>query len=198
MTANERTWARRGALYDLFEASELRRGPHKSRLFARAAGRTLLVAVGTGTDLPYLPAVEIVAIDHSPAMLARARKRLRDAPARVRLLCADAAVLPFPDLSFETVITSCTMCSLPDVPRALAELRRVLVPAGRLLMFEHVRSRNWSLGIVLDIMSMWTRRSGTDMSRDTIRAVKHAGFAVRRIDSVFLDVILAIEAERPR
>lgn len=198
VSTNHGTWARRSTLYDLFEASELRRGPYKRRLFARATGQTLLVAVGTGTDLPYLPAVDAVGVDYSPAMLTRARRRVGEGPARVRLLCADAAALPFPDRAFETVITSCTMCSLPDVSEALSELRRVLVPGGRLLMFEHVRSRNWALGLVLDTMTLWSRRSGTHMNRDTITAVKRAGFAVRHIDSVFLDVIIAVDAERPR
>ena len=197
MTANRGSWARRSALYDLFEASERRRGPHKRRLFARATSPTLVIAVGTGADLPYLPPVDAVGVDRSSAMLGRARRRLGEGPARVRLLCADAAAVPFPDGSFATVVTSCTMCSLPDVPQALSELRRVLVPGGRLLMFEHVRSRNWALGLVLDTTTLWNRWSGTEMNRHTIQAVKRAGFAVRRIESVFLDVIIAIEAERP-
>lgn len=64
-------------------------------------------------------------------------------------------------------------------------------------MFEHARSAQPILAAVLDAMSLWSRRRGTDMSRETVRCVIEAGFNIDRIESVFLDIILAIEASRP-
>lgn len=187
-------WARRSVLYDLIEASDLRRGAAKRRLFSAASGRTLLVAVGTGLDLRHFPAGRVVGVDISLDMLRRASARVSRSPADVSLVGADAERLPFADHVFDTVVTSCTLCSVPRPARALAEIRRVLSPAGRLLLFEHVRSRDPLVGLALDVMTLWSRRGGTSMNRDTVTLVERAGFDIVRLDCVFLDVILAAEA----
>lgn len=90
---------------------------------------------------------------------------------------------------------ACTPCSVPAPDAALAEARPVLAPGGRLLMFEHVRSRHWVLGLVLDVMTLWTQRTGTAMNRDAVAAARRAGFVIRRVESAFLDIIPAVEAE---
>lgn len=187
-------WARRSRLYDLVEGSDLRRGAFKKRLFSRITGRTLLVAVGTGLDLRHLPPASVVGVDVSRDMLERARPRAKRAAASVHLLAADAQRRPFPAAVFETVVTSCTLCSVPDPFMALAEIRRVLSPAGRLYMFEHVRSRDPLVGLTLDIMTLWSRRGGTYMNRRTLDTVQDAGFSITAMEPVFLDVILAVEA----
>ena len=189
------TWDLRARFYDLCEASDLRRGPHKAALFRHVAGRVLLVAVGTGVDIRHFPAdCEIVGIDISREMLRKACDRCRCYCESLSLVQADALNLCFADNSFDTVVTSCTMCSVPDPVRALRELYRVLRPGGGLLMFEHMRSRNRVLGLALDMMTLFTRRSGTDMNRDTLGNTVAAGFRVTRIESVFLDIILSIHA----
>ena len=86
------------------------------------------------------------------------------------------------------------MCSVPDPVRALRELNRVLCPEGRLLMFEHVRSRQFLLGWTLDLMTLWTRRTGTEMNRDTLANTRAAGFRITDIRSAYLDIILAVRA----
>ena len=104
--------------------------------------------------------------------------------------------LPFPDGSFDTALTSCTLCSVPDPIRALRELHRVLRPGGGLFMFEHVGSRHPVLGAVLDVMTAPTRLGGTEMNRDTLANASKAGFIIRRVESVYLDIILAVRAEK--
>ena len=108
----------------------------------------------------------------------------------------DAAHLGFADASFDTAVTSCTMCSVPDPVRALQELHRVLRPGGSLLMFEHVRSRNPAFGLALDWMTLWTRLSGTEMNRDTVQNAVAAGFRIISIGSAYLDIVLAIRAAK--
>ncbi len=188
-------WERRANFYDLCEGSDLRRGAHKKALFRRIQGRTLFVAIGTGLDIQHLPAgPAIIAIDVSSAMIERSRKRAQRFAGDLQLVQSDAASLCFPGESFDTVVTSCTMCSVPCPGIVFSELHRVLRPGGRLLMFEHVRSSNAVLGAVLDLMTMATRRRGTEMNRDTITAATKAGFRILQVESIFLDIILAMEA----
>lgn len=190
-------WGWRSRFYDLCEGSGLRRGPHKARLFQDASGRTLLVAVGTGLDIRHFPRHrEITAVDISADMLRKAAVRAAAYAGRLDLVQADALRLCFRDESFDTVVTSCTLCSVPEPAAALRELRRVLRPGGRLLMFEHVRSRHPLLGLALDLMTLMTRRSGTEMNRDTLANVRSAGFRITAVESVFVDIILAIRGVR--
>ena len=190
-------WGKRSRVYDVLEGSDLRRGPEKSALFGRARGQTLLVTAGTGLDFRHLPAVPVVAIDFSMAMLARAHRRRSSSPARIALLAADAECLPFADGAFESVICSCSLCSIRHPDRALAEVHRVLRSGGALLLFEHVRSRHPVLAAVLDGMTIWSRRAGTEMNRNTVATLRAAGFQIDAIRSVFLDIILAIDARKP-
>lgn len=189
------TWDMRARFYDFREASCLRRGPAKAALFSDMRGRVVFVAAGTGSDFTsFPPGMDITAIDISDAMLRRAAKRAVAYGRTLRLLKADALALPFPDSSFDTAVTSCTMCSVPDPVRALRELHRVLRPDGRLLMFEHVRSRQFLLAWVLDLMTIWTRRTGTEMNRDTLSNARIAGFQIADVQCAYLDIILAVRA----
>lgn len=184
-------------LYDLCEGSDLRRGAHKKALFRRIHGRTLFLAIGTGLDIRHLPiGPVIVAVDISSAMIEKSRRRAEAFAGNLELVQGDATSLCFADGSFDTVVTSCTMCSVPRPARAFSELYRLLRPGGRLLMFEHVRSSNPILGAVLDSMTIATRRRGTEMNRDTLSTAVKAGFRILRVEPIFLDIILAVEAVR--
>lgn len=188
-------WDLRAHLYDVCEGSQLRRAPHKAALFREMTGRVLFAAVGTGVDIRHFPpGQEIVGIDISQVMLSRAESRRRQYDGNLRFVRMDLEHLAFPADSFDTAVTSCTMCSVPDAQAALRELRRVLRPRGKLLMFEHVRSKNLLLAWTLDLMTLWTRRLGTEMNRDTLRTVEAAGFQITRIESAYLDIILTIRA----
>jgi SAM-dependent methyltransferase len=189
----------RARLYDVCEGSDLRRGGRKAELFSAMEGRTLFMAVGTGLDFKHFPVnADITAMDISAEMLSRAARRQKLYRGRLRLVRADAMNLPFADAAFDTAVTSCTLCSVPDPRRALREIHRVLRPGGTLLLFEHVRSRNVVFGLALDAMTLWTRLVGTEMNRDTLANVRRAGFEIRWIESVFLDIVLAVRAVKAR
>lgn len=191
-------WDLRASLYDFCEGSRLRRGATKAELFREMDGKVLFVAVGTGTDIRHFPeGRNILAIDISDKMLAKAAQRAKSYSGNLVLAKADVQHLHLPDAYFDTVTTSCTMCSVPQPAMALRELCRVLKPGGRLLMFEHVRSRNRLLGFTLDCMTLWTRLFGTAMNRETVANVLAAGFQISGIRSVYLDIILAIRAMKP-
>jgi len=189
-------WDRASRTYDLVTRSdEFRFGAAKRKLFARMQGRCLMLATGTGNDFRHFPrGLCVTAIDISPSMLARARERARAYAGRLALVRSDARALAFADQSFDTVVTVCTFCSVPDPVRGLRELRRVLQPEGRLLLFEHVRSRLAPVAIMQDLMTPLTRRFGPDMNRDTVANVERAGFRIVREENVYLDLVKAVEA----
>ncbi len=186
-------------LYDVLEYAGSRRGaPLQRRLFAHMGEKALFAAAGTGLNFANLPpSRRITAIDIDQKKLRIARRRARRYAGELLVQAADLHRLPFQDASFDTVATASTFCSVPDPHRALRELRRVLKPGGTLLMFEHVRSRNWLLGAELDALNRMMRFLGPVMIRDTVSLVEHAGFTLNRIRHGYLDVFLCIEASRP-
>ena len=185
--------------YDFMTWGEERRfGAAKARLFAKMSGRCFMVAAGTGNEFRYFPSrLTVTAVDISPGMIEKARRKaaLYDGALDVRVM--DVQALEFPDATFDTVVTACTFCSVPDPLRGLRELYRCLKPGGQLLMFEHVRSRVGPIAIFQDLMTPISSRFGPAMNRDTISNVLRAGFELRRENNVYLDVVKAIEARRP-
>lgn len=109
----------------------------------RARGRTLEIAIGTGRNLPFYPAgTDLTGVDISAEMLAFARVRGKEHDRPVALHTGDAQALPFADRTFDTVVCTLALCSIPDEKRALTEVARVLRPGGRFVAVEHVASRN--------------------------------------------------------
>lgn len=186
-------------LYDALErAGSRRRARFQRELFARMEGKVLFVAAGTGLNFSNFPAdKDIVAIDVDSAMLEAARPRADVYPGSLALREADVQNLPFADETFDTVATASTFCSIPDPVRGLRELYRVLKPGGRLLMFEHVRSRNPLLAWELDLLNAVMRFVGPAMNRNTIANAQLAGFIVDRAVCAYLDVFLAIHGHKP-
>ncbi|MEX2673535.1 MAG: class I SAM-dependent methyltransferase [Phycisphaeraceae bacterium] len=109
-----------------------------------AKGEVLEIGFGTGRNLPYYPAEidHLTVLEPSEPVARRAEQRLRESPIKVESvrLGADQA-LPLDTARFDTIVSTWTMCSIDDLPRALHELHRVLKPGGRLLFIEHGLAR---------------------------------------------------------
>ncbi len=192
----QRKWDEASRTYDLFTFADDRRlGPYKRQLFRKINGTTLMVAAGTGNDFKFFPpGLAVTAIDISSKMLERAKKKAAAYAGTIELREMDVCRLDFPDASFDTVVTVCTFCSVPRPIVGLRELYRVLRPGGQMLMFEHVRSGIGVLGILMDLMTPIVSRFGPDLNRDTVGNVQIAGFRLRRVENVYLDIVKCIEA----
>ncbi len=168
-------------------------------LGARAQGRVLEVAPGTGRSLEHYPAgVHLSGVELSPEMLAVARRRAAELGLTVDLREGDAAQLPYADASFDTVLCALALCSIPDPARALAEMHRVLVPGGRLLLLDHVGSTwaplRWSQWLVEQV----TRRTaGEHFTRRQRPLVEAAGFEVIEAERLKAGTIERLHAVRP-
>jgi ubiquinone/menaquinone biosynthesis C-methylase UbiE len=118
-------------------------GEYRRRALEPALGETLEIGFGTGLNLPYYPeaVTRLTAIDSENMLEDRVQKRLAARQIPVTRMRLDAqGRLPFEDHAFDTVVTTLTLCSIPDAAAALAEMRRALKPEGRLVFFEHGRS----------------------------------------------------------
>ncbi len=107
---------------------------YRQRLVPKAEGRVLEIGVGSGLNLPFYSdrASHIVGLDPSFELLAMARDVAKRSAVPVSFLNGSAEAIPLPDKSIDTVVTTWTLCSIPEVERALAEVRRILRPGRRL------------------------------------------------------------------
>ncbi len=152
-------------------------GDGRATLCARAQGQTLEVAIGTGRNIAlYPPDVRLTGIDLSPAMLAIARTT--SAGRSVDLRVGNAETLEFADGSFDTVVFTLCLCTVPDPPKALAEARRVLRPGGRLLLLEHVRSPIAAVRWLQWILDPLFRIASDHLLRDPLDHLASLGFEV--------------------
>jgi len=115
------------------------------------------VAAGSGPNLEHFPPrVELTAVDLSPRMIQAAELKARDLQRSVKLCVANAQRLPFVDHCFDTVVCTFSLCSMEDDAAALAEMRRVLTPGGRLLLADHVPPDNRALRAVFRLAELIT------------------------------------------
>src|SRR5688500_11413473 len=124
------------SLYDPFLALGERRGMSDNRraLLRGAAGRVLEIGAGTGANLTaYPPDLEgLVVTEPDPGMARRLRRHVARHRPDAEVLCVGAESLPFPDGAFDVVVATLVLCTVPDPAAAVAEVRRVLRPGGRL------------------------------------------------------------------
>ena len=161
-------------------------------------GRVLFLAVGTGLDIGFFPPGRtITGIDISPKMLKQAESRAADYQGEMTLRVMDVHDMEFEDASFDQVFTSCTFCSVPDPVNGLKSLRRVLKHGGELHMFEHTGSRWFPFNLMMHVMTPLTRKLGPEMNRNTVKNVQLAGYRIRRVRNLYLDIVKTIVAVNP-
>lgn len=163
----------------------------RPEIWREVRGNVLEIGVGTGNNIPYYPEkIKVTAIDFSEKMLENAKDKAVLFNKKVDFRLMDAQNLEFPDESFDTIITTCVFCSVPDPIRGLRELKRVCKKDGQIIMLEHVRSRKPLLGFLMDIMNpLAVRISGANINRDTVLNLRKAGLNVIEERNLALDIV---------
>jgi ubiquinone/menaquinone biosynthesis C-methylase UbiE len=137
--------------------------PYRKRVIGAAEGRVLEIGIGSGLNFSLYGAkvTSVIGLEPSSELLRMAGARASSATVPITLLDASAEAIPLDTASIDTVITTWTLCTIPDAPRALAEMRRVLRPGGTLLFVEHGRSPEPGVARWQDRLDpLWSRIAG--------------------------------------
>jgi len=155
----------------------------RRRLLADAAGATLELGAGTGLNLEHYPeaVTRLVLAEPDEHMRRRLAPRVLGIRPSTEIVAAGVEGLPFPDASFDTVVVTFVLCSVPQQDAALAELTRVLKPGGRLLFLEHVRSDDESVAKWQDRLRPLYNVVGCNPNRDTLAAIEASALAVETV-----------------
>ena len=191
-------WDRAASTFDLMASygPEKRWEPSKRELFSNMGdGEILFLAVGTGLDVRFFPeGKSIIGIDISQKMLDQAKPRTDLYRGNLRVLQADVHDMPFEVGQFDQVFTSCTFCSVPKPIDGLRALKRVLKPNGELFMFEHTGSRFFPFRPMMNLMTLLSRKIGPDMNRPTVENVLAAGYQLKKVTHIYMDVVKTVHA----
>ena len=175
------------AVYDRATAPAERAGlaDRRARLLADATGRVLEIGGGTGANLAHYPAglQGLVVLEPDGAMRERLLEKVPTATAPVEVHEAAIEDASLPSGAFDTVVSTLTLCTVPDLDVALASIRRILAPGGRLLFIEHVRAPGLQGVLQRASSPLWTRlAAGCHPDRDILAAMRANGFAVTDLD----------------
>jgi ubiquinone/menaquinone biosynthesis C-methylase UbiE len=166
---------------------------------SRTRGEVLEIALGTGRNFPfYSKEISLTGVELSPKMLSIARRRARELGIEADLRIGDAQNLPFPDASFDTVVATLALCTIPDDRRAVTEAARVLRPGGCLLLLEHVRSPLLPVRLLQYALNpLFVLLEHDHLLRDPLRPVEDAGLVVERLERSKWGVVERLAAYKP-
>lgn len=174
-------------------------GDGRQWVCSQARGEVLEIAAGTGRNLAhYPPDVKLKAIEFSPAMLAIARRRAEEVGREVDLREGDAQALDFPDESFDSVVCTLSLCTIPDDRAAVAEVKRVLRPGGRFLLLEHVRSPLLPIRAGQRLLDpLFVRLEADHLLREPLDHLRAEGFEIKQVERSKLGIVERIAARKP-
>jgi len=159
--------------------------PYRRRVIGAAEGRVLEIGIGSGLNFSLYGAkvTSVIGLEPSSELLRMAGARTSSAMVPITLLDASAEAIPLDSGSIDTVVTTWTVCTIPDAPRALAEMRRVLKPGGMLLFVEHGRAPEPGVARWQDRLDpLWSRiAGGCHLNRKMDDLVAGNGFRIETL-----------------
>jgi ubiquinone/menaquinone biosynthesis C-methylase UbiE len=162
----------------------------RTRCLQDLKGVVLEIGFGTGLNLPHYPSpvTKVVGVDPSERSAALAKKRIAAAHFPVETVGLSAETLPVPDESFETIVSTFTLCTIPDVSRALREVRRALAPQGRFHFVEHGRAEDPNVERWQHRLNSMNRRvlGGCNLNRPIATLIEQAGFQIERLEKSYM------------
>jgi ubiquinone/menaquinone biosynthesis C-methylase UbiE len=163
----------------------------RAKLLTEAYGDVLEIGIGTGRNLPFYDRAKVSrlrGLDPAPQMHRLAEKRMRTYGMHADVMTLSAEHIPASDASFDTVVSTFTLCSIPDAGGALREMRRVLKPGGKLLFFEHGRAPDEGVRKWQDRLTPYWKplAGGCHLNRDVTGLLDQAGFTTERIETRYL------------
>lgn len=166
---------------------------------SQAEGKVLELAAGTGRNLEHYPeGVEITAVELSPQMITIGRKRAEALGREADLRIGDVQDLDFKDESFDTVVCTLGLCTIPDPRKAIGEAHRVLRPGGKLILLEHVRSPSLPVRTIERVLEPLSVRFQADhLTREPLEYLKAEGFEVERLERSKWGIVERVLARRP-
>jgi len=161
---------------------------YRGRVIPAATGRVLEIGIGSGLNLPFYSngVQHVIGLDPSPRLLSMARRAARRSA--VQFVRGSAEAVPLENGSIDTVVTTWTLCSIPDASRALGEVRRVLKSGGRLVFVEH--------GLAPDPKVQWWQKhltpawkrlgGGCHLNRAIAQLIENSGFQFERLETGYM------------
>jgi ubiquinone/menaquinone biosynthesis C-methylase UbiE len=164
--------------------------PYRDRVISAAEGRVLEMGIGSGLNMPFYGSQlrELIGLEPAPQLIAIARRAAASSAVPLTLIEGTGEAIPLDDATIDTVVSTWTLCTIPNAIGALGEMRRVLKPSGRLLFVEHglaperniQRWQNW-------LTPAWKRLGGgCHLNRPISRLIEGAGFRVERLKTGYL------------
>ena len=163
--------------------------PYRERVIGAAEGRVIEIGIGSGRNLRFYrsPVKEVLALEPSAKLIAMARHAPHPGM-QVNFIEASAEAIPLDDRSVDTVVTTWTLCSIPEAATALGEMRRVLRPNGKLLFVEHGMAPDSNVRRWQDWLTpAWKRiGGGCHLNRPIRTLIEHGGFRIDRMETGYM------------
>lgn len=158
----------------------------RMELLESAGGQVLEIGLGTGLNLPHYPNTvsRLCAVDPFPLLPDRLAARSEAVPFPIEISRISAEHLPHDDRTFDCVVSTWTLCTIPDPVQALREVRRVLKPDGTFLFLEHGRSDEARIAAWQDRLNQLQRviGCGCNLNRKIDQLIEQAGLTIRQLD----------------